>query len=274
MSNFLNKPYIQAVGNCQTVILSDSLMAHLWKENEFNVKERPSFHCLVGAKIQDIQKLLPSIQNENAKMIVCVGINNVPSQSSARIIVQFQKLAESIGKEHVFCKLPYPPKFCERNGVLNSEMIQKITEINTWIKSWNKHPTVDLAKYGSFFKNGLLQFKFEDWKEKSSKKMLHFSSTVKKSICQKIVTVFHSMDVNNNKIKLSWEEGHTSLSLAKDFIPQITPVITDVCSIPGLVSVNKMPNRRKITCDSVRHSFQNKVKFKIPFILIYQLSLI
>ena len=104
--------------------------------------------------------------------------------------------------------------------------------------------------------------------------MLHFSSTVKKSICQKIVTVSHSMDVNNNKIKLSWEEGHTSLSLAKDFIPQITPVITDVCSIPGLVSVNKMPNRRKITCDSVRHSFQNKVKFKIPFILIYKLSLI
>ena len=106
MSNFLNKPYIQAVGNCQTVILSDSLMAHLWKENEFNVKQRPSFHCLVGAKIQDIQKLLPRIQNENAKIIVCVGINNVPSQSSARIIVQFQKLAESIGKEHVFCKLP------------------------------------------------------------------------------------------------------------------------------------------------------------------------
>ena len=231
------------------------------------LEQQPTFHCLVGGKIQDMQKLLPRVQDKNVKLVICAGVNNLPFQSSANIIDDLKVFAGKVRNEHVFCLLPYPPKFCEHNGKLQHGMIQKIEEVNKWINNHNKYPTVDLSLYGSQFDDGQLSFRYNDWKERSPKKMLHFATKIKKLIAQKLASLCCSKDEwfsSWSENKLSWNEDHTSLPLARDFIPKITPVITAVHPIPGLVFVNKKSAVRKISPpDSVVCSFQDKVNFYI-----------
>ena len=264
-STFYKKPLIEAVGtsNTATVILSDSLLCHLWQHTEIQVGQQPIFYCLVGGKINEIGKLYSKVQIKPKNIILCAGTNNLLSQSSDKIIEELQKLTKLLYKENVvICSLPYPPKFCELNGMLNEKMVKKISSINTFIRMFNLNNSkvsVNLHNYGSEFINQSLKFKYNEWKESNKFKKLHFTFLVKKQIAKEISKISFPTE---KKINLSI--GLTSLPLATDFIPKITPVITAVRSIPGLVIVNKMSCIKKITPHGkVDSRLQDKVNIRL-----------
>ena len=265
-SKFYKKPLIEAVSNSktETIILSDSLLCHIWQHTE-NHFEQPTFFCLIGGKIRELEKIYSKLTNEPENIIVCAGVNNLPSQSSEQIINELQTLAKFINKENtVFCSLPYPPKFCEKNGIIDENMVKKISSINNYIRNFNKTHTkfsVNLHNYGSEFKNFNLHFKYNEWKEISNLKKLHFSSSIKKKIAYDISKI--SFPTRTDK-KINLVTGHTSLPLTKDFIPKITPVMTAVRQIPGLVFKNNISNIRKISPHkNVVCSLQDKVNVRI-----------
>ena len=107
------KTYIQAIGSPKTIVLSDSLLSHLWKEKELKFGQQPTFHILVGGKVNDIAKLVPKIGDEADNIIICAGVNNLWTHSSKEIIEQLQQLIKLLYKQNiVICTVPYPPKFC------------------------------------------------------------------------------------------------------------------------------------------------------------------
>ena len=198
-------------------------------------------------------------------LIVCAGVNNISSQSSERIIEELQDLCTILPKQKVlFCTIPYPPKFCVSNGIHNEKMIQKISSINDYIKKLNtdnSQVSINLHNYGSEFRNNTLHFRYDDWKESSMNKKLHFSVLIKKQIAQQLSKVsFPTSSEKRIKSSRMGDQGHTSLPLAKDFIPKITPVVTAVCTIPGLVFSNNVSDVRKVKPhDIVVHSIEDKV---------------
>ena len=99
LGSFCKKTYIQVTGSSNTVVLSDSLLAHLWKEKEIEFGEQPTFHVLIGGKVKDITKLVPKIGDEAKNIIYCGGINNLPSQSSKQIIEELQELTKLLYKK-------------------------------------------------------------------------------------------------------------------------------------------------------------------------------
>ena len=76
-SKFNNKPYIQSAGAPHTVVLSDSLLSHLWKHDEIEIGEKPTFKCIIRGKIIDILQLINNIGDEAPNLIICCVVNNI-----------------------------------------------------------------------------------------------------------------------------------------------------------------------------------------------------
>ena len=202
-------------------------------------------------------------------IVICSGVNNLPSQSAEQIIEEIQKISEILNQENfVFCTLPYPPKFCESNGIHDEKMIEKISSINNYIiklNTDNSQVSLNLHNYGSEFRNKKLYFKYDDWKEVAKSKKLHFSFSIKKKIAQDLSKLsFPTKSEKRINLSRMSVQGHTSLPLATDFIPKITPVTSAVRSIPGLVICKNVTNVKKMSSyDTVVSSYQDKVNDRV-----------
>ena len=280
-SNFFRKPYIHVTGSSKTVVLSDSLLSHLWTHEEIKLFQVPTFHVLIGGKVGELAKIVRNIGDEVENIIVAAGINNVSSQSSKEIIDEMTKLTKLLYKQNlVICSLPYPPKFCEKNGMLEQNMIDKITCVNKFIKSYNMNNcqvSVDLHKYGSEFVNQKLKFKYNEWKEVEKWKKLHFSWQVKKKIAVEISKIsFHTTSKKNIKLEI----GNSSLPLFNDFMPKITAISCPVKTIPGLIFKEEVKQEKRCIRSNVSvrndllHKCKNEVTYILHLIFIFNLYLI
>ena len=140
-------------------------------------------------------------------------MNNIPTEDTAdQIILQFDSLLSTISKHSekhghkvanrvVICPLLFAPKFCDDRLNPNDNYLDKIINVNKWIKGFNKRQTglkIGLDKLGveKVPTEGATSVKHDygQWNEPQWTKMLHLNSEAKSIVALQVFKVFSKLD--------------------------------------------------------------------------------
>ena len=198
------------------IVMGSSTLAHLWKCPDYR---NPPFHidfdCIIGGQIHDVHESFEKQYYEHPvplDIILACGMNNVPTTDSAeQIVLQFESLLGTIASHSIkhkikkpnrviICPLLYAPKFCDDRLPAPENHLEKIIEVNKWIKGYNKEQTglkIELDKLGvnEVPKQGeKVKHNYDQWNEGQWTKMLHLNPAAKSKVAQQIFTVFRKLD--------------------------------------------------------------------------------
>ena len=199
------------------IVMGSSTLAHLWKCPDYR---NPPFHidfdCIIGGQIHDVHESFEKQYYDLSvplDIILACGMNNVPTQDSAeQIILQFESLlgtivSHSIKHKHskknrvIICPLLYAPKFCDNRLPPEENHLEKIIEVNQWIKEFNQENTnlqIAMDKLGveEVPKIGCSKVKhdYDQWNEPQWNRMLHLNPKAKSLVAQQIFTAFRKLE--------------------------------------------------------------------------------
>ena len=199
------------------VVMGSSTLAHLWKSKDY---KNPPFHidfdCIIGGQIHDVHESFEKQYFENPApldIILACGMNNVPTEDTAeQIILQFTSIlgtickhsvkhGHKVGNRVVICPLLFAPKFCDDRLEPNDNFLDKIIQVNKWIKSFNKEHTglkIGLDKLGveKVPKVGAtnVMHDYGQWNEPQWTRMLHLNAEAKSIVAQQVFKVFTKLE--------------------------------------------------------------------------------
>jgi len=190
------------------IVLGNSTLHNLWKESTYEPGFHIDFDCIIGGQIHDVHAAFLhqyALDTEAMDIIIACGVDNVPTtESASTIIFQLRSLVKTI-EEHnrdnrvVIATMLYAPKYCDLGVPPSRNMLAKVREINSWILEYNCEATglqLDLSLHGveGDPSQGEVKHRYQDWREPSIDRKLHFAPAVKAKIATQLIGVFNGLD--------------------------------------------------------------------------------
>lgn len=192
----------------RSLLIGSSTLHNVWKSASFRPQFATDYDCIIGGQIHDCHaSFLNQLAGWSGQLdvVLACGVNNVSIRDSAfDIIFQLRSVVGSIKSQNVKNKvvissLLFAPKYCDVSLSWEKNMVNKVREVNRWIKQFNKKETglaLDLGVRGVVgdpMTGSSIKFRYLDWKEDVVQKKLHLKQALKDDIAKQLVQVFTDM---------------------------------------------------------------------------------